>query len=194
MSLPGNIGYAPHFEKMSDVVKGVGRALSPRKKPPKAVDMSRFGGVAESVQAKTSRPKQYITPSMKKLGALTVDYGGKTRYEKFHPGLDLAAKMGTPIPAWTGGRVSEVVGGKRQGDKAFGNYIIVTDKSGNRHRYSHLQNSYVNIGDEIKKGRIIGGMGNTGQTYSISGGDASHLDYRVRNLYGKYISPYQFVN
>lgn len=194
MSLPENIGYSQHLKKMSDVARGVGRTLGPRKRPPKAVDTSRFSGIASAVKSGVPEQKQYITPSMEKLGALTVDYGGSTRYEKFHPGLDLAANIGTPIPAWTGGRVSEVVSGKRQGDPAFGNYVIVTDKDGNKHRYSHLQNNYVNIGDEIKRGRVIGGMGNTGQTYSVSGGDASHLDYRIRDLYGKYVSPYQFVN
>ena len=194
MSLPGNVGYSQYLNRMSDVAKGVGKALGPRKRSSKAVDTSRFSGVADSVQSNTQRSKQYITPSMKKLGALTVDYGGSTKFEAFHPALDLASKMGTPIPSFTGGRVSEIVSGKKQGDKAFGNYVIVTDKDGNRHRYSHLQNSYVNIGDEIKKGRVIGGMGNTGQTYSVTGGDASHLDYRIRDLYGKYISPYQFVN
>lgn len=193
MSLPLNTGYAPHMKKMSEVAMNVGKALGPRKRSSKAVDTSKFSGVSSAVQSGASQPKQYITPSMKKLGALTVDYGGSTKYEKFHPALDLAAKMGTPIPAWTGGRVSEVVSGKKQGDPAYGNYIIVTDKDGNKHRYSHLQGSYVNLGDEIQKGRVIGGMGNTGQTYSVSGGDSSHLDYRIRDLYGKYVNPYQFV-
>ena len=193
MSLPENVGYSPYLKTMSKTAIDVGKSLGKRKRPSKAIDTSRFGGVADSVQSGASRPKQYITPNMKAIGALTVDYGGSTRYEKFHPGLDLANKIGTPIPAFTGGKVSEIVGGQKQGDKGYGNYIIVTDAQGNRHRYSHLQNSYVNIGDEIKRGRILGGMSNTGQTYSLTGNTGSHLDYRVRDLYGKYINPYQFV-
>lgn len=194
MSLPENTGYAPHMKKMSDVAMSIGKSLGPRKRSPKSVDTSQFDGVTGAIKSGASQPKQYITPSMKRLGTLTVDYGGSTRYEKFHPALDIANKMGTPVPAWAGGKVSKVVSGKKQGDPGFGNFVIVTDKDGNKHRYSHLQGSYVNIGDEIKRGRVIGGMGNTGQTYSISGGDASHLDFRIRDLWGKYISPYQFVN
>lgn len=193
MSLPENISYAPFLGKMSDVALSVGKALGPRKRSPKAIDVSRFGGVTSAIKSGASRPKQYIPPSMKKLGILTVDYGGSTRYEKVHNALDIANKIGTPIPSWTGGRVSDVVTGKKQGDPGFGNFVIVTDSQGNKHRYSHLQSSYVNIGDEIKRGRVIGGMGNTGQTYSASGkGTGSHLDLRVRDLWNNYINPRQF--
>lgn len=189
--LPTNTNYSPYLKRMSETAIKVGKSLGKRKRPSKAVDVSRFGGVAGAVRS--NGPKQYLPPSMKNLGTLTVDYGGSTRYEKFHPGLDTAKGIGSPIPAWRGGKVSEVVRGKKQGDPGFGNYVIVVDQKGNKHRYSHLTESYVNIGDEIQRGRVLGSEGNTGQTYSLHGGTGSHLDYRIRDMYGKYMNPWQFV-
>jgi len=127
------------------------------------------------------------------LGKMTVPYGGSTRYEKMHPGVDIANAIGTPIGAFAGGTVSQVVGGKKQGDKGFGNYVVVTDPQGGKHRYSHLAQSFVKVGTPIKKGQTIGFMGNTGQTYSESGGDSSHLDYRIKDAFSKYQNPFTYL-
>lgn len=127
-----------------------------------------------------------------KLGALTTDYGGSTKYEKFHPGIDIANKIGASVPAFAPGTVTEVVTGKKQGDKGFGNYVIVTDAQGNKHRYSHLYNAWVKVGQKVNEGQNIASIGNTGSTYSNSGGTGAHLDYRIRDAYNKYISPYKF--
>ena len=59
--------------------------------------------------------------------------------------------------------------------------------------YSHLNNSYVRVGQNITPGTIVGGMGNTGSTYSLHGGTGSHLDYRIKDLYGKYVNPSQYL-
>lgn len=128
------------------------------------------------------------------LGTVTVSPGGSTKYEKTHPGIDIANKIGTNVPTFTSGKVTDVVTGKAQGAPGYGNYVIVSDAQGNKHRYSHLQNSFVKVGQEVSKGAIIGPMGNTGQTYSVSGGTGSHLDYRIRDMYGKYINPWRFLN
>jgi len=127
------------------------------------------------------------------LGSVSVPYGGSTKYEKFHPGIDIANKIGTALPSFTGGKVKEVVTGKKQGSPGYGNYIIVEDKYGNKHRYSHLAKSYVKIGQPVTRGSVIGAMGNTGQTYSLSGGTGSHLDYRIRDAYNKYVNPSRFL-
>jgi murein DD-endopeptidase MepM/ murein hydrolase activator NlpD len=127
------------------------------------------------------------------LGPVTVPYGGSTRYESFHPGIDIAAQIGTPAKAYAGGRVSEVVTGKKQGDKGYGNYVIVTDEQGNRHRYSHLYQQYVKVGDTITPGSVLGSIGNSGSTYSESGGTGSHLDYRIQSAYNKYINPARYL-
>ena len=50
--------------------------------------------------------------NLHKLGKITVPYGGSTRYEQFHPGVDIANAKGTPIKAPASGVVTDAVGGK----------------------------------------------------------------------------------
>ena len=177
------------FKPMTETIKGIGKALGPRPSR-KAVDISQYQGVADNVQR--SFPKT-IPKSISDIGRVSVQPGGSTRYERVHPGVDIANITGTPIPSFTGGKVSEIVSGKRQGDQAFGNYIIVTDGGGNKHRYSHLSGSYVSLGQQVSPGTPIGAMGRSGQVYSPSGNDPSHLDYRIKSAAGAYLNPYNFI-
>ena len=190
--LPQNISYSPYLKKMSDVAIGVGKALGPRKKPSKAVDVSRFGGVTGAV--KSGVPRR-IPMSAKNVGAITTKYGGSTKFEKVHPGIDYTRGIGSPVGSWVAGRVSEVATGKKKGDKGFGNYVIVTDREGNRHRYSHLQGGYVplSVGQQVQRGTVLGLEGTTGSTYSLHGGTGAHVDLRIRDLYGKYVDPHRFI-
>lgn len=142
---------------------------------------------------KTSMSTPAMAPNTK-LGTVTVRPGESTRYEKSHPGIDIANAIGTRLPAFTGGAVTAVKTGQKQGSPGYGNYVIITDRDGNQHRYSHLSNSMVKVGDTVQPGQIIGTMGNTGQTYSLSGGTGSHLDYRILNAFGKYVDPTIYVN
>lgn len=129
------------------------------------------------------------TRGLAQLGTTTVPYGGSTRYEKFHPGIDVANKIGTQIPATVGGKVTEVQTGQVKGSPGFGNYVIVEDPYGSKHRYSHLYQSFVKPGQYIPRGASLGTMGSTGQTYSLHGGTGSHLDYRIRDIYNRYVNP-----
>ena len=124
-----------------------------------------------------------------KLGNLTTPFGAKTEQENFHPGVDIANKKGTPIPAFAGGVVQHVIDGRQPGENNFGNSVIVKDKHGLTHRYSHLANVAVRPGQQVGDGQHIGTMGDSGAAYSPSGGDASNLDYRIMNAYGQYVDP-----
>lgn len=148
-------------------------------------------GVPGGSSVPTQRPRYNLTSP---LGSITTKYGGGTRYEKFHPAVDIANKIGTPIPSFTPGKVTEVATGRRQGDKGYGNYVIVTDAQGNKHRYSHLHQSYVRVGDVLNPKDVLGTMGNTGSTYSNTGGTGSHLDYRILDAYGRYVNPSKYFS
>lgn len=183
--------YKDVFKPAVESAYKVGNSL-PERQPQKTVDTGKYSGISSGVNGYSNTPPTPYT-STKGLGTTTVNYGGSTNYEKFHPAIDIANEIGTPIPSFVEGRVIEEVGEKKQGDKGYGNYIIVEDKNGNKHRYSHLSKQFVKIGDQVAKGQTIGAMGNTGSTYSNSGGTGSHLDYRVMDVYNKYINPKQFL-
>ena len=130
---------------------------------------------------------------LSKLGTETVGYGGSTKFEQFHPGVDIANKIGTPIGFTSPGEVTDVKTGMKQGDKGYGNYVVVKDQYGQKHRYSHLNQVFVKPGDTVTQGQVGMTMGNSGSSYSTHGGTGSHLDYRIYDLYGRYVNPYKYL-
>lgn len=126
---------------------------------------------------------------IKLFGNLTTKFGGKTRDEKVHPGIDIAAPSGTPVPAFTDGVITGV-GAKNDGS---GNVVTLKDKEGNSHQYSHLQGAVVPVGTKVKQGQKIALLGKSGNSYSPSGGDPSHLDVRIVDAYGRYKNPTNYL-
>lgn len=129
-----------------------------------------------------------------KIGVITVPYGGQTTQEDFHPAIDIANKTGTKIPAFRDGIVVKSENGHVQGENNFGNTAWIKDREGNIHQYNHLNRSFVVPGQQVKRGQEIAEMGATGAVYSPSGGDATNLDYRIVNAYGKYKNPMLYLN
>jgi murein DD-endopeptidase MepM/ murein hydrolase activator NlpD len=118
------------------------------------------------------------------MGDVTVPYGGSTRYENFHPGYDIAppgAKSGQyAVNAFLpDGETGVVIGVHDIDDNAYGKYIEIQDSQGRTYKYSHMHSIDVAEGDSINPNTYIGQMGNTGSAYSLSGGDGTHLDFRV---------------
>lgn len=130
----------------------------------------------------------------KNLGVITVPFGGKTEQEDFHPGIDIANESGTPIPAMTQGVVIKAEDGHVQGENNFGNTVEIKDAEGNIHQFHHLGNINVKPGQRVEDGQQIATMGASGATYSPSGGDATNLDYRIVNAYGRYLNPLTYLN
>lgn len=90
-------------------------------------------------------------------------------YWRMHEGVDLSAPKGTPVYA-TGNAVV-LRSGWRPG---YGELIELNHGFGYKTRYGHLSKRYVEAGDSVTRGQVIGEVGNTG----VSSG--SHLHYEVR--------------
>lgn len=128
-----------------------------------------------------------------RLGKITVGYGDKTEQEAFHPGVDVAAASGTPIKAPVDGVITKTEEGHSQGENNFGNQVELKDSMGNTHQFNHLQNIVAKRGQQVKKGQPVATLGDTGATYSPSGGDSSNLDYRIISAFGQYQNPLTYV-
>lgn len=87
----------------------------------------------------------------------------------FHNGLDVAASHGTPIIAAEAGRVIAM----GNAPSAYGIWFTVEHSNGLVTAYTHLSVRSVTIGQEVKRGDIIGKVGNTG----LSTG--SHIHFMV---------------
>ena len=186
------IDYSKSLSTLANTSLGMAPPTGSR---PRRVDVNQYKNLNSIDSGQYSVPQSSVPTN---LGSVTTPYGGSTRYEKFHPAIDIANKMGTPIPAFKGGKVVEVSTGKKQGDKGYGNYIIIKDEGGNKWRYSHLKDEYVQMGQYVKQGDIISTMGNSGSTYSAHGrtdpAAGTHLDIRILNSYAKYVDPTKYVS
>lgn len=128
-----------------------------------------------------------------RLGVITTPFGGQTTQEQSHPGVDIANKNGTPLPAFVSGQIIKAENGHVKGENNFGNTVWLRDGSGNIHQYNHLKRGLVRPGQLVEKGEKIAEMGDTGATYSPSGSDSTNLDYRITTAYGKYKNPYLYL-
>lgn len=88
-----------------------------------------------------------------------------------HPGIDIAATRGTEIVATADGYVSDLTHSDLLA--GYGNLIELTHNDELVTRYAHLENIIVRRGQKIKKGQVIGTVGNSG------GSIAPHLHYEV---------------
>jgi murein DD-endopeptidase MepM/ murein hydrolase activator NlpD len=127
------------------------------------------------------------TPSIRPLtgGFLSSRFG--RRMDPFlgevvhHTGLDYRARMGSPVLSSAEGVVSMA---RRNG--GFGLMIEVSHENGFTTRYAHLSKILVTPGQKVKRGEIIGLVGNTGHS------TGSHLHYEV--LFRKaHRDPLQYV-
>jgi len=133
-------------------------------------------------------PRNY--KNLRLPGRITTPFGGRTKDEPVHPGVDIANVSGTPIPAFEDGVVTGT-GPKTDGS---GNVVTLKDKMGNTHQYGHLQNALVKPGTRVRKGQSIAKMGKSGNSYSPTGGDPSHLDVRIAKPNGQWENPMNYLN
>ena len=122
-------------------------------------------------------------------GKITTPFMGSTRGESRHPGVDFAAPSGTAIPAFADG----VIIGVGRTNNGMGNVVTLKDSGGNNHQYGHLQSAVVRPGMKVKKGQTIATMGRSGNVYSPTNSDPSHLDIRISTAYGKWKNPMTYL-
>jgi len=92
------------------------------------------------------------------------------KIKKFHEGVDFTAPVGTEIYATGDGVVTSVERLK----VGYGNYIVIDHGFNYETLYAHLSKFNVRRGQKVKRGQVIGFIGNTGRS------TAPHLHYEVR--------------
>ena len=92
-----------------------------------------------------------------------------TKKRRFHWGMDFTAKKGTPIYA-TGNGVIKRADNRSSG---YGNHIRLDHGFGYVSLYAHLNKYNVRRGQSVKRGDIIGYVGNTGRSVG------PHLHYEI---------------
>ena len=100
-------------------------------------------------------------------GAVTSDFG--QRWGRMHKGTDFAGNTGDDVKASDSGVVAFA-----GYESSFGNFIILNHNNGYETYYAHLSKIYVTTGDKVKKGDVIGAVGDTGNSLG------PHLHFEIR--------------
>ncbi|MBF0226474.1 MAG: peptidoglycan DD-metalloendopeptidase family protein [Desulfobacterales bacterium] len=101
--------------------------------------------------------------------------------QEFHRGVDISTPKGTDVIATANGVVKFV--GKNGN---FGKMIIIDHGYGITTKYAHLNDIIIKKDDTIKRGDIIGHVGNTGKS------TGPHLHYEV-HMYGIPVNPQKYI-
>lgn len=100
--------------------------------------------------------------------------------QRFHKGMDFVAPTGTEIFATGDGTISRA--GWEQG---YGNCVKINHGFGYETLYAHMSKIKVRIGQRVKRGDVIGLVGNTGKS------TAPHLHYEV-HYKGQIMNPQNY--
>lgn len=123
-----------------------------------------------------------ITPAR---GILTSGFGLRrdpiTRGRGNHQGVDIAAAPGAPVRAAADGLVTRA---SRQG--GLGKAVFLSHGYGLSTRYGHLSEITVKPGQRVRRGDVIGHVGNTGRSTGY------HLHYEV-HLDGQAVNPLAYL-
>ena len=115
-------------------------------------------------------------------GEVTSPYGLRWGGTDFHPGMDIANDMGTPIVATADG-VVEYAGWNSGG---YGNMVDIDHGNGIMTRYGHASQVVVSTGQHVKRGQLIAYMGSTGFS------TGPHVHYEV-HVNGNRVNPISYL-
>lgn len=119
-------------------------------------------------------------------GYLTSVFGYRrdpfTGRRAFHRGIDISAPIGQKVHVTAKGIVVKT--GYRP--RSLGRYVMVNHGFGFTTVYGHLSRILVRTGQRVKRGDVIGLVGNSGRS------TAPHLHYEVR-VYGKAVNPLLYI-
>lgn len=101
--------------------------------------------------------------------------------QKMHTGIDFGARKGTPIYATGNGKIVRVEYKKT----GYGKNVVIDHGYGYKTLYGHMSEIKCKVGQKVKRGEVIGLVGNTGTSTS------PHVHYEV--VYkGEKINPLPF--
>lgn len=104
-------------------------------------------------------------------------------YRFDHRAIDIAANWGTPVAAADRGVVTRA-GWNNQG---YGYFVVIDHNIDYVTLYGHLSRYFVEEGDIVAKGQLIGTVGSTGNS------TGPHLHFEIRD-FGRLVNPLSLLN
>jgi murein DD-endopeptidase MepM/ murein hydrolase activator NlpD len=135
-------------------------------------------GIAASASSTLQSFLHFLLPVQNAL--VTSPFG--SRWGRPHQGIDMAAPVGSSIIAAEAGKI--VYSGWKTG---YGNFIVIDHGHGVETHYAHCSKVLTKFGRRVKKGELIGKVGNTGNS------TGPHLHFEVV-AHGVHRNPVKYLN
>lgn len=168
--LPGTGGPAPedvpaNYSSLQNQIDHIRQAIDLRRESQEEIE----GFLNDQRSLLAARPTGWPIK-----GWVTSGFGPRispfTSKREFHPGLDIAARIGTPVHSTADGIVSRAgptIGG-------YGNLVVIDNGYGFKTYYGHNSKIFVKVGQRVKRGQVISAVGDTGRS------TGAHLHYEIR--------------
>ncbi|MFH1565044.1 MAG: M23 family metallopeptidase [bacterium] len=105
-------------------------------------------------------------------------------YSWRHHGLDIGGKTTNYIYASDDGTIS--IAAYSGWNSGYGTHIMIDHGNSKKTLYGHLSKNFVQVGEKVKKGQVIGMMGTTGRSTGV------HLHFEVR-FGSSLVNPLKYV-
>lgn len=163
----------PNIQNVSEALDNIEKNMAQRKQSLEELHQ----------QMAVKQAELAMTPSIwPTSGDISSPYGLRWNGTDFHPGIDIANDVGTPIVATADGRVTAA--GWNSG--GYGNMVDIDHGNGIMTRYGHAAQVVVRIGQQVKRGQVIAYMGSTGFS------TGPHVHYEIR-INGQAVNPARYL-
>jgi murein DD-endopeptidase MepM/ murein hydrolase activator NlpD len=166
---PGSAAIGDELERLTGIVTEEGDNLRA---------LERFLGRATRVLA--ALPSRWPV-----RGQINSAYGGRTSpwsaKSEFHSGLDIGARVGTPVKSPAPGTV--VFAGM---NSEYGQTLIIDHGNEMKSLYGHLSKLSVTVNQKVQRGDLIAMTGNTGRS------SGPHLHYEIQ-VKGQSVNPTTYL-
>jgi murein DD-endopeptidase MepM/ murein hydrolase activator NlpD len=147
---------------------GVADSLLPGNTHPTMVATSAFG--SEEIQAHAADFNRSVPRSWPLRGPVTKEFlAGNRDATGFHPGIDIAATVGTPVRAAAAGTVAF-----SGWDPEYGYLVVLEHGLGLETRYGHNSRLAITVGDRVERGQLVASVGTSGRS------TGPHLHFEIR--------------
>ena len=128
---------------------------------------------------------QYVPLGAPVPGVITSKFGRRrdpiNSRPAFHNGVDIRGRLGTEVKATADATVFEL-----GNDEGIGRFVILDHKNGYRTTFGHLKKILVKRREEVRRGQVIGLLGNSGRS------TGPHVHYEV-HYKKKLVDPMKYM-
>lgn len=135
--------------------------------------------------------KPFSFPFKEYIGV--TQWHGNTAFQKPHTGIDFGAVKKEILAIGDGEVIAKGWDSYNGKCLSGGNYILIKLNNGMYSSYFHLQDTYVDVGMDVKKGTVLGISGNTGSWNCQPLAYHLHFETRTGRSQSTHVNPVDYI-